>query len=95
MALTAPNTTSSTLLFCSASKSTEAVVAMLEATSSLSSLNVYKNNIGSKTAKRLAEALQVNTSLTELDVRMTRLGEDGKLALIMATCDKEGFSLLA
>ena len=51
---------------------------------SLTSLNLYNNNIGNKGGKAIAKALAVNGSLTSLNLAQTGIGKEGSVVLAKA-----------
>ena len=58
-----------------------------------SQLDLSENYIHAEGAKPVADALRVNASLTALDVRFNRLGDEAKALLQQAVQGRNGFDL--
>ena len=60
----------------------------------MTTLDLYRNNIGPKGAIAIAEALKVNAVLTKLDLKYnSNIGDAGKQTLRDAVKDRSGFEL--
>ena len=56
----------------------------METNTTLSSLNLYYNNIGGEGATAIAKALETNTTLSELDLFENNIGDEGATAIAKA-----------
>ena len=64
------------------------------ASSSLTSLRLDQNQLGSEGAKALAPAIAASSTLARLSLYGNDLGDEGKAAIREAVSGKEGFHLL-
>ena len=60
---------------------------------SLTSILLADNELDAEAAKALAPAIASSASLTELNVRLNALGDEGEAAIKEAVRGKEGFKL--
>ena len=56
---------------------------------SCSQLNLYDNRIGPEGAKSLADALKVNASLTSIQLKNNKLGDEGWGAIFAGICSNK------
>jgi Ran GTPase-activating protein (RanGAP) involved in mRNA processing and transport len=76
----------------------DSAIAIAEALRSggavLTSLNLYRNNIGPEGGKALAPALTGNAVLASLDVGYNRLDEEAALAIVRAVNSRDQMTSL-